>query len=194
MVLKKSKIALLIMLSGILGLKQVQAEELNNTETQKNGVTMEFTPDPKIQEIAEHYAAEAVSFSLSHFKIELDWSDESIKKVESILDHMHQEALKDKPSDDEIFSFAKAFGSYIGEVYRRNHGAEWGMLMRDGESYPGLQPKQIPVNFWPWAKVQNRIKEGEEDNVVWYYYMLLQSSLHNPPSEPPVIFGHTLTK
>lgn len=172
----KKKNWLFILFFAHFNLNFAEAVKNNNKEIEGNRTHMEFTPDHKIQEIAEHYALDAVSFALSHFKITLDWSDESIKEVESILDSMHKQALKDKPSDDEIFLFAKTFGSYIGEVYRRNHSAEWGMFTWDGESFPGLQSKQHSVDFWPWGKVQNRIKHGEEDNVQLYYYLLLEKT------------------
>jgi hypothetical protein len=35
--------------------------------------------------------------------------------------------------------FAKMFGCYIGEVYRENHGATWGLVEMDGQRFPGLK-------------------------------------------------------
>jgi len=178
----KKKNWLFILFFATFSFNYAEAAKSNSKEIGENRTNMEFTPDHKIQEIAEHYAGDAVSFALKQFKITLDWSDESIKEVEFILDYMHKQALKDKPSDDEIFSFAKGFGSYIGEVYRRNHGAEWGMFTWEGESFPGLQSKQNPNNFWPWGKVQNRIKNGEEDNVQQYYHLLIEKTEVKSPS------------
>ena len=36
-------------------------------------------------------------------------------------------------------SFAKGFGSYVGEVFRRNHGGEWGMVTLGDHRFPGLR-------------------------------------------------------
>ena len=62
----------------------------------------------------------------------------------------------------------KMFGSYIGEVYRRNHKATWGMITLNNESFPGLESSHKEL-FWPWSKVFKRITAGDEENV-WHYY------------------------
>jgi hypothetical protein len=56
------------------------------------------------------------------------------------------------------------------------------MFTWDGESFPGLQSKKNPNNFWPWGKVQNRIKNGEEDNVQQYYHLLVEKTEIKSPS------------
>lgn len=99
---------------------------------------MTFVVDKNIQKIAEAYAADAVDFARTHFAIELDGSDQSIEKIEAILDEMHKQSLQAKPSDEKIYQFAKCFGGYIGEVYRHNHGATWGIVTLDDNSFPGM--------------------------------------------------------
>jgi hypothetical protein len=69
--------------------------------------------------------------------------------------------------------FAKVFGSYIGEVYRRNHGGEWGMVDLDGQKFPGIKNK-FGTSFWPWGRALNRITQGSENNVTDYYKTLLE--------------------
>lgn len=128
-----------------------------------------FTADKKIGDMAKNEAARAIAFANSAFKINLDMTDESIKDVESILGHLHYQALEDKTASDEMILLAKAFGGYIGEVYRNNRGAEWGSLILAGESFPVLRCKDINRNLWPWSLAQNRILEGAEYNV-WNYY------------------------
>ncbi|HDX8616329.1 hypothetical protein [Aeromonas dhakensis] len=70
-------------------------------------------------------------------------------------------------------SFAKGYGSYIGEVYRRNHGGEWGIVNLNGQKFPGLKTKS-GVNFWPWGCALNHIMQGPENNVADYYSTLLE--------------------
>ena len=82
-----------------------------------------FTEDPKIQQIAEAYSLDAVDFANDNFQIKLDWSDKSVSQIESILEIFHDQLASADPSEEQIFQFAKIFGSYVGEVYRRNHGA-----------------------------------------------------------------------
>jgi len=78
------------------------------------------------------------------------------------------------PTDEKVMSFAKVFGSYVGEVYRHNHGGDWGMVTVDGRRFPGLRTMS-GTDFWPWMRAFNRIKEGPEDNIADYYKALLKN-------------------
>lgn len=134
-----------------------------------------FSPDANVQKVAEAYAQDCVDLSKKQFNMTLDGSDASIAKVEEALSLMHESFLKmnPRPTDAQVMSFAKAFGSYIGEVYRKNHGGTWGIVNMDGERFPGIQTKS-GVNFWPWARARNRIMEGPANNVADYYRALLE--------------------
>lgn len=132
---------------------------------------MGFTPDDKIQKIAEAYALDACDFFRDHFHITLDWTDPSIERVELVMDTFHRQLAQAKPSPEKVMQFAKLFGSYIGEVYRKNHGATWGMVEMNGQSFPGLQTRSGTL-FWPWGRAQNRLVDGPENNV-WHYYSTL---------------------
>lgn len=133
-----------------------------------------FSPDPNIQKMAEAYAQDAVDFAGKQLGVKLDWSDASIAYVELALSKMSTSytTTSPKPTDEQVMSFAKAFGSYIGEVYRRNHGATWGMVALGGQKFPGLRTTS-GINFWPWGRAFNRITKGSEDNVADYYATLL---------------------
>jgi hypothetical protein len=85
---------------------------------------MNLKKDHSIQLIAEAYALDAVDIAKQNFNIDLDWTEESIKTVETILDKLHCSLKKAKPSEEHILQFVKAFGSYIGEVYRKYHPGE----------------------------------------------------------------------
>jgi hypothetical protein len=137
--------------------------------------TQSFTPDPNVQKIAEAYAQDAVDFTRQQFNISLDWSDSSISSVELALAKMHTSFLSTnpRPTEEQAMSFAKGFGSYIGEVYRRNHGGEWGIVNLNGQKFPGLRTKS-GTNFWPWGRALNRIMQGPENNVADYYRALLE--------------------
>jgi hypothetical protein len=130
---------------------------------------MGFTPDDKIQKIAEGYSLDCIDFVRDHFRITLDWSDDSIKQVESVMEIMHGDLLKTKPKPEEVAQFAKMFGSYIGEVYRKNHGATWGMVELDGQRFPGMEKKVNGTLFWPQMRAQKRLTDGAEFNI-WDYY------------------------
>ena len=132
--------------------------------------------------MAEAYAEDAVDFARAQYSVKLDWSDESIKRIEEIASHLHDTLPDPPPPDDQIMGFAKMLGSYVGETFRRNHGADWGMVSIEGEEFPGLRAQHDGTTFWPWGRVRNRLVNGGEDNI-WHYYQVLIAE-HAAPSAP----------
>ncbi len=130
-----------------------------------------FEADDKIRQIAEAYSLDAVDHAKG-VGIELDWTDKSIQKVEEILGMLHKQMSNANPSEDKVLTFAKIYGSYTGEVFRKNHGATWGMVTTDGNELPGMQVEEADLRFWPWGRAQKRIMNGPEDNI-WHYYQAL---------------------
>ncbi|MHB0971227.1 MAG: hypothetical protein ACYC7A_06150 [Thermoanaerobaculia bacterium] len=131
-----------------------------------------FDPDARYREIAEAYSLDAIDFARKAFRIQLDWSDHSVEKVEQVLSDLHRDLLSQQPTDEQVMQMAKMLGSYVGEVFRRNHGAEWGMVHLGEESFPGLRTEKGGATFWPWGRAFNRLKNGPEDNI-WHYYQIL---------------------
>lgn len=135
---------------------------------------MGFEQDSKLQMVAEAYAQDAIDFARAHYSRRLDWSDESVRHIEEIAGHLHDTLPTPRPPEEQIFGFAKMLGSYVGEVFRRNHGADWGMVSLNDERFPGLKGHHDGVTFWPWGRLMNRLVNGGEDNV-WHYYQRLIS-------------------
>ena len=133
---------------------------------------MGFQPDTKIERIAEAYALDAVDVAQKRFGVRLDFSDASIKEVESILKRLHETISQAKPTEAQVLLFAKIFGSYVGEVFRRNHGAQWGIVSLGDRTFPGMQAEHTKAAFWPWGRIQSRLTNGPEDNV-WHYFQAL---------------------
>jgi len=140
----------------------------------QNATKQAFSADAKIAAVTGAYALDAVDHAKANFGVALDWSDRSIAKVETILARLHADYVKSKAQipDDAIATMAKGYGSYIGEVYRRNHGGEWGMMTLDGLDFPAVKARNGTA-FWPIGRVTNRIKNGSGDNVAFYYRGLL---------------------
>jgi len=135
-------------------------------------MTEHFKDDPDLRKVAELYALDAIDFARSRFKLELDWTDESVAHVESMLTVFHKQMPDANPNEEQVRLFAKMFGSYVGEVFRRNHGATWGMVNLQGNELPGLKSDGSAGLFWPWSRVKKRLTDGPEDNV-WHYYQVL---------------------
>ena len=129
-----------------------------------------FEAESQIQQIAEAYSLDMIDYA-KQIGVELDWSDESIQNVEDIAEALHAAYRKDHPTPEQTEPIYKMIGSYIGEVFRRNHGAEWGWVTLEGSRFPGMKVKADTL-FWPWGRAQNRIIKGSEDNL-WHYYQYL---------------------
>ena len=127
-----------------------------------------FKPDPKIAQIAEAYSLDAIDIAKRNFGVTLDWSEESIAEVEVLLGTLHDQIAKAKPDQKTIWIFAKAFGSYVGEIFRKTHGGTWGMVTLDGQEFPGMQDEHTHL-FWPWGRAYQRIVEGPQNNIHHYY-------------------------
>lgn len=137
-------------------------------------MTIKFAKDEKIRKVAEAYAQDAVDFLQRHYTITLDWSDASIAALESVLEGFAIDALVSRPTLEQVSGFSQMFGSYVGEVYRKNYGAEWGLVTTQGESFPGLKAKNGKL-FWPWGAVHKRLTGTPNDNAFAYYRSLLTS-------------------
>lgn len=148
---------------------------ISNVASADNTGSPSFSPDPRIGKMAEAYAQDAVDFSAKQFSIKLDWSDASVADVEKTLSKMHASYTDTtpKPSDEQVMSFAKGFGSYVGEVFRRNHGGEWGMVTLGDHRFPGMRTTS-GTDFWPWARAFDRITKGSEADIADYYNVLLK--------------------
>jgi len=135
-----------------------------------------FIADEDIRDIAQAYALDAVDDALRNMGITLDWSESSVAAVEYVLDRLCKTARVEKPSPEKVEVVAKIFGSYIGEVFIRNHGGSWGWVSVTGEPIPGIRSANGGHMFWPWARTLKRLREGAEENV-WHYYLHLTDRL-----------------
>ena len=134
-----------------------------------------FKADASVAQAATPLAQDAVRFAHQRYDIVLDGSEASIDAVELTLDHLSAAyaSVQPRPSDAEVMSFAQRFGAYVGEVYRRQHGGEWGWVTLDGQRFPGVRTRAGRV-VWPNGRVYDRITRGGEFSVVAYYGDLLK--------------------
>ncbi len=132
-----------------------------------------FVASESVRHDAEASAADAVRIAKTQFNLALDGSEASIDDVERALDRLHSNYVltTPKPADTQLLPVARAFGAYVGEVYRRNHGAAWGTVTLNGTDYAGLRT-DAGVNVWMTGRVLNRIIDGPENNIAEYYRKL----------------------
>jgi hypothetical protein len=117
-------------------------------------------------------ARKAIETAAKEFHTVLDFSPESVEKVETILEQIHQRQRQSPLSQAELVRESMKWGAYIGETIKAVRPCRWALngtgngegslpvVYEDkGESYPVL-----------WC--YNRITNGDEDNV-WHKFRIL---------------------
>jgi hypothetical protein len=138
--------------------------------------------DYTLSDMAEAYALDAVDHAQSRLGETLDFSPESIRTVERILDMLHESLPKtflsrlfrQGPSESDLETMCKMYGSYVGEVIRRTGGGSW--ELKDGQVT--LVKKDTVI--WPTAKVYKRIVDGA-GNDVWAYFQAMMGEHWGAP-------------
>ncbi|GMA97773.1 hypothetical protein [Pelosinus sp. IPA-1] len=132
----------------------------------------------EIQEQMSSLANTAVRYA-QKFNEKLDFSRESIKVVEEILEYYFQDlqncAADEKPSEEQVWSMALIWGAYIGEVMRRELGPDY--IWSNEEKFEEKTPHILKVGksqcAFPINKVHKRLLNGPEDNIVSFVDVLI---------------------
>jgi hypothetical protein len=116
-------------------------------------------------------ADEAVSRARSEFQQSLDFAPESIRTVEQILGKVYDLRAAGQLTDDRLHREALTWGTYIGEVIRRQKGGHW------EKDHAVGGPDSYPLHHgggqsFPVAWCGKRLINGDEDNV-WFKYQVM---------------------
>ena len=139
------------------------------------------TDTPTVTDMMVAYSEDAVDHARTSSGVVLDYTPESVERVETILREMYSgipkgffaRIFKRGPTQEMIWSMCKVYGGYVGEVLRREKGGEWSF---DNEIVPGTSTiclSQGTCRIWPPAKVFKRLTNGGEDNV-WHYFTVVR--------------------
>ena len=124
-------------------------------------------PQPTITDIMRTHAADAVKYAQTRFRMELDYSSQSLERVDRMLAAMYfdiprtffKKLFRRGPSYDDVWTWAKMWGGYVGEVIRRRWGGTWkSSLQTDGHaqiSFDVLGQRYFPVEL-----MHRRLKDG----------------------------------
>lgn len=128
-----------------------------------------------VEAMAAHYAQQAVVLARD-FNTRLDYGENSLMELETILDRLAREMPENQPADEDVSEVCKVWGSYLGEVVRKRFGGEWSI-----ETYPGKQFATLTLTvkgnkLFPSMKVHRRLTEGDKDNV-WTFYRMVKERL-----------------
>lgn len=123
-----------------------------------------------LEKLQEELVGYAIQIAGS-FKIKLDYSDKSIKKVEKILSKIHKDYKKSK-NDEGLNGIALEFEFYIIKVIENNH--EKGKLERNhvdfgDDTFPYYWKDST---IFPYSWCLKRIFDGKSDDI-WSKYKSL---------------------
>ncbi|MHB1744462.1 MAG: hypothetical protein ACYCRE_06780 [Acidobacteriaceae bacterium] len=127
-----------------------------------------------IAEMMQSCAARAVETARDRFGFELDYSEESIESLETILAGVSNSL--NLLENDQVEEQVKLWGGYLGEVVRRYWHGGWDLVQ-----YPG-GAAAVPTllvsgsQLYPLLKVYRRLTMGEGENV-WKFYQQIRSRL-----------------
>jgi hypothetical protein len=128
-------------------------------------------PTKDLPKLKEELAGLAQRVARDAFGMELDYSVESIHKVETVLGQLHTEFRRTK-DDDGLNGLALEFAAYIIKAIELHFGT--GTWARD---HPSLGPGTFPYTWrggelFPYAWCQKRIFDGPADDV-WAKFQTL---------------------
>ena len=121
------------------------------------------------------YAQQAVIIA-REFNAHLDYSENSLMELESILNQLALDLPRGGASNDELTEVCKMWGCYFGEVVRRRFGGDWSIDTYPGKQFATLTLTVAGNKLFPSMKIHRRLTEGEADNI-WSFYKMVKAKL-----------------
>ena len=148
---------------------------LLGTSPDRESLRAAIADDPSVAETILAQAESALLTAATKWDLVLDFSPESLKGVESILDVLHDALGKPerpgdpRPAEGAIRGMAILWGCYVGEVMRRHIGGRWSNTPI-GEQGPVLRVEIGTTQVFPLRKVEKRILDGPGDAIPFYFH------------------------
>ena len=159
--------------SAIVALVAVVGGQMLRTYLGKRKVRSDF--DYAMQVVAR----QAVKGARADHKVELDFSSDSIERLEGILAKIHEGHLEKPLTDKELQLQSIRWGAYVGEVLKRIQPGKW---QRDSEK---AGRGAMPVVFgpgheaFPCSWVYKRMADGPDDNIVFKFQVFSSPKFRN---------------
>ena len=127
-----------------------------------------------IAEMMQNSADRAVEIAHDRFGFQLDYSEESLQSLETILASVSTtlNLLENEKVEEQV----KLWGGYLGEVVRRYWNGGWDLIQ-----YPG-GVAAVPTllvsgsQLYPLMKIYRRLTIGDRENV-WEFYQRIRNHL-----------------
>ena len=139
----------------------------------------EIETHESVTAMVEAYAQKAVKAG-ADLSAQLDFSENSLMELETILDQLFRDMASAQPSSDELTEVCKIWGSYFGQVIRLRFGGDWSI-----ETYPGKQFATLTLSIngnklFPSMKIHRRLVQGASENI-WSFYKMVKARLEAAP-------------
>ena len=142
-----------------------------------------MSKEPTAEDMMVAYSQDAVDHARAHFRVELDYSLESVQAVEKILAQIYDaiprgvwKIFRRRLPQDALSGLAKMYGGYIGEVMRRRRGGNWVIETGVVSPDPAITLRNGDDRVFSPAKVWKRLTNGPEDDV-WMYFQVIEGML-----------------
>ncbi len=112
----------------------------------------------------EVFAIDAVHAARSSHGVELDYSSDSVRDLDQILERANQTL---RMPEDTFFAFPDMWGGYLGEVIRRKWGGQW-LIPSDGPFKDQICLAVRGETISPPMQVLRRVTNGDEANLPSY--------------------------
>src|SRR6266478_10223052 len=122
---------------------------------------MSTCPVPRMMEV---FAIDAVHAARSSHGVELDYSSDSVRDLDQILERANQTL---RMPEDTFFAFPDMWGGYLGEVIRRKWGGQW-LIPSDGPFKDQISLAVRGETISPPMLVLRRVTNGDEANLPSY--------------------------
>jgi hypothetical protein len=134
--------------------------------------------NPQMQKLADS----AVVAARDKFGVSLDFSENSLQQLETLLQQAHEGYKKassgGNPASISIENTVRLWGSYLGEVIRRKWGGDWVVV----ENNVFLQVGNRELD--PITQVRSQIISGPKYSILGYYDDLSLGKKNDPSSNP----------
>lgn len=121
----------------------------------------------------EAYAQEAVRVADADYGMALDYTPESIARLETVL------AARSPVPESEQEEATRLWGAYYGEVFRRRYPADWIMAVYPGQLNSGRADADTEMampaldirgsHVYPLLKVFRRLTIGPSEDLAGFY-------------------------
>jgi hypothetical protein len=129
---------------------------------------LESEPFPDLGTMMDGYAQAAVELGGDGFRQKLDFSAESIEKLDEIL------VLVSENPDVDLDFEVRLWGSYLGEVLRRRYNGSWEMTPYPGGAVAVPAVDVRGSRLFPLIKVYRRLTMGEEEDLASFFSMVTE--------------------